>query len=174
MRGVPPRGGSPAIPELLSQAPEPMTSITIPAGLPLRGVSPALRAGASDFGKTQSHQRSFPPPTRPLRGFPRVGHKVGRTAADGASLPRCGCAIIPDGAPDLASSPRRLAGGQQYRARLWRRRLVSIVALRTAPTSAALNVVRVPERPSIPIHFLNFLILLWKPSSRSSFPGFTR
>jgi hypothetical protein len=28
-------------------------------------VSPALRAGASDFGKTQSHQRSSPPLIRP-------------------------------------------------------------------------------------------------------------
>ncbi len=31
----------------------------------LEGVSPALRAGASDFGKTQSHQRSSPPLIRP-------------------------------------------------------------------------------------------------------------
>ena len=31
----------------------------------LDGVSPALRARASDFGKTQSHQRSSPPLIRP-------------------------------------------------------------------------------------------------------------
>ena len=114
----------------------------------LEGVSPALRAGASDFGKTRSfqkmHQRSSPPPIRPLRGCPRVRRKVGRTAADGTlafaihgfgqsplrtscsraksgraalALSRsgpcagCGCAIIPDGAPDLAPSPRRIGGG---------------------------------------------------------------
>lgn len=52
-------------------------------GLALDGVSPALRAGASDFGKTQSHQRSFPPASRPLRGFPRPLHRVGRLAAHG-------------------------------------------------------------------------------------------
>nr|WP_323953504.1 hypothetical protein [Aeromonas caviae] len=26
-------------------------------------------------------------------------------------MPRCGCAIIPDGAPDLVPSPRRIGGG---------------------------------------------------------------
>ena len=39
----------------------------------LDGVSPALRAGASDFGKTQSHQRSSPPLIRPTNvGFLRL------------------------------------------------------------------------------------------------------
>lgn len=57
----------------------------------LDGVSPALRAWASDFGKTRSfqkmHQRSSPPPIRPLRGFPRVRCKVGWTAVADTSLP---------------------------------------------------------------------------------------
>ena len=42
-------------------------------GSALDGVSPALRAGASDFGKTQSHQRSSPPLIRPTDvGFLRL------------------------------------------------------------------------------------------------------
>jgi len=52
-------------------------------GTALEGISPALRAGASDFGKTQSHQKSFPPANRPLRGFPRLVQRVGRLVADG-------------------------------------------------------------------------------------------
>jgi hypothetical protein len=54
----------------------------------LEGVSPALRAWASDFGKTQSHQRSSPPLIRPTSSG-SFGSTVCPTArGDGPSMAR--------------------------------------------------------------------------------------
>ncbi len=80
-------------------------------GAALDRVSPALRAGASDFGKTQSHQRSSPRQTTRF-----AGSLVSSNGSDGAPQTAhpcagCGCAIIPDGAPDPLNSTRRFAGG---------------------------------------------------------------
>ena len=114
-------------------------------GPALEGISPPLRGLASDFGKTQSHQKSSPPANRPLRGFPRLVQRVGaerRRRHFGLRHPwlrpkpasnilvlapnrgravlalirfgpyvGCGCAIIPDGAPDPLNSTRRFTGG---------------------------------------------------------------
>ena len=81
-------------------------------GSALDGVSPALRAGASDFGKTQSHQRSSPPTSRP----PTADSLISLSGSDGTPqmvhpCTNCGCAVIPDGALDPLSSTRRLEGG---------------------------------------------------------------
>ena len=121
------------------------------------GFRPPFGLGRVTFlcvAKEKSPKERPPPPIRPLRGFPRIRCKVGRSAADGTlayaipgfgqsplrtscsraksgraalALSRsgpcagCGCAIIPDGAPDLAPSPRRIGGGNQYRTHLcWR------------------------------------------------------
>lgn len=55
-------------------------------GAALDGVSPPLRGLASDFGKTQSHQRSNPPLVRPPASG-SLGSPVCPTArADGPSL----------------------------------------------------------------------------------------
>jgi hypothetical protein len=64
----------------------------------LDGVSPPLRGLASDFGKTQSHQRSNPPLVRPpASGF--LGSPVCPTArADGPSLAqRRSLGVLPRG-----------------------------------------------------------------------------
>ncbi len=56
-------------------------------GWALDRVSPALRAGASDFGKTQSHQRSFPPAA--VHSADILGSATGPTVrADRFSLTR--------------------------------------------------------------------------------------
>ena len=88
----------------------------------LEGVSPALRAWASDFGKTQSHQRSSPPLIRPTYvGFlrlTRLSNGTRRRAVHGpAPLAR-----HPVSRPGQAGSPQRIRGGppedwQSYRFR---------------------------------------------------------
>jgi len=82
----------------------------------LDGVSPALRARASDFGKTQSHQKSSPPPSRP----PTADSLISLSGSDGTlqmvhPCTNCDCAVIPDGAPDPLSSTRQLGGGSKPR-----------------------------------------------------------
>jgi hypothetical protein len=77
----------------------------------LEGVSPALRAWASDFGKTQSHQRSSPPLIRPTYvGFlrlTRLSDGTRRRAVHGpAPLAR-----HPVSRPGQAGSPLRIRGG---------------------------------------------------------------
>lgn len=79
----------------------------------LDGVSPALRAGASDFGKTQSHQRSSPPLVRPTDvGFLRLtllSNGTRRWAVHGpAPLAR-----HPTSRPGQESSPQRIRGGSK-------------------------------------------------------------
>ena len=75
-------------------------------------VSPALRAVASDFLLAQEVTK---------KAFPRQSDRYALTLSSVArsdgpphtarSCAACGCAIIPDGAPDLAPSPRRIEGG---------------------------------------------------------------
>ena len=64
----------------------------------LDGVSPPLRGWASDFGKTQSHQRSFPPLVRPPPSG-ALGSPVCPTArADGPSMAqRRSLGVLPRG-----------------------------------------------------------------------------
>ena len=64
----------------------------------LDGVSPPLRGLASDFGKTQSHQRSNPPLVRPPASG-SLGSPVCHTArADGPSLAqRRSLGVLPRG-----------------------------------------------------------------------------
>jgi len=62
-------------------------------GAALDGVSPALRAGTSDFGKTQSHQRSSPPPSRP----PTADSLISLSGSDGT--PQMGLCPSPSMAP---------------------------------------------------------------------------
>ena len=64
----------------------------------LDGVSPPLRGLASDFGKTQSHQRSSPPLVRPPASG-SLGSPVGPTArADGPSMAqRRSLGVLPRG-----------------------------------------------------------------------------
>ncbi len=64
----------------------------------LDGVSPPLRGWASDFGKTQSHQRSSPPLVRPPASG-SLGSPVCPTArADGPSLAqRRSLGVLPRG-----------------------------------------------------------------------------
>ena len=76
----------------------------------LEGVSPALRAVASDFGKTQSHQRSSPPASRPLRGCPRLSNRSDGTRRRAFPGPPP-LARRPALRPGPVTSPRRLAGG---------------------------------------------------------------
>ncbi|VXA89037.1 conserved hypothetical protein [Aeromonas veronii] len=54
----------------------------------LEGVSPALRVGASDFGKTQSHQRSSPPLIRPTSSGSFGSPACPTARADGPSMAR--------------------------------------------------------------------------------------
>lgn len=124
---------------------------------------PALRAGASDFGKTHfllkvrpkvfspgkpsASQIPSPPSSgrtdrrtrhfglrhpwlrpKPASNIPVLAPYRGRavlTLIRSGPSAVCGCAVVHDGAPDPLNSARRHAGGQQYRSRLWRRRLVS-------------------------------------------------
>ncbi len=67
-------------------------------GAALDGVSPPLRGWASDFGKTQSHQRSSPPLVRPPASG-SLGSPVCPTArADGPSLAqRRSLGVLPRG-----------------------------------------------------------------------------
>ncbi len=56
-----------------------------------KGFRPPFGLGRVTFlcvAKEKSPIERPPPPIRPLRGFPRVRGKVGRTAADGTSLCR--------------------------------------------------------------------------------------
>ncbi len=77
----------------------------------LDGVSPALRAWASDFGKTQSHQRSSPPLIRPTDvGFLRLtlfSNGTRRWAVHGP-VP---LARLPASRPGQEGSPQRIRGG---------------------------------------------------------------
>ncbi len=82
-------------------------------GSALDGVSPALRAGASDFGKTQSHQRSSPPLIRPTDvGYLRLtllSNGTRRWAVHGpAPLAR-----HPASRPGQEASPQRIRGGSK-------------------------------------------------------------
>ncbi len=78
----------------------------------LDGVSPPLRALASDFGKTQSHQKSSPPLVRPpASGSLGSGKRSGGTTQTVHPCTACVCAVVHDGAPDLVPSPRRTTGG---------------------------------------------------------------
>ncbi|MNQ23104.1 hypothetical protein D3C85_362650 [compost metagenome] len=81
-------------------------------GAALDGVSPPLRGLASDFGKTQSHQRSSPPLVRPpASGSLGSGKRSGGTTQTVHPCTACVCAVVHDGAPDLVPSPRRTRGG---------------------------------------------------------------
>ncbi len=75
------------------------------------GVSPALRAGASDFGKTQSHQRSSPPPIRSPSASALASVIRPTARADGPSMARRHSLDIPVSRPGLMASPRRIRGG---------------------------------------------------------------
>ncbi|MNE88570.1 hypothetical protein D3C80_1858920 [compost metagenome] len=61
-------------------------------GVALDGVSPALRAGASDFGKTRFllniRPKVFSPGKPSASRIPSLLHRVGRIAAHGTSLCR--------------------------------------------------------------------------------------
>ncbi|ENY73623.1 hypothetical protein G114_01164 [Aeromonas diversa CDC 2478-85] len=76
------------------------------------GVSPALRAVASDFLLAQEvTKKAFPRQSdRCAVALDSVARSDGppHTAYPYAA---CGCAIILDAAPDLAPSPRRIEGG---------------------------------------------------------------
>ncbi|MNF33960.1 hypothetical protein D3C84_147910 [compost metagenome] len=80
-------------------------------------VSPALRAEASDFGKTQSHQRFSPPLIRPTNvGYLRLtllSNGTRRWAVHGPTP----LARRPASRPGQEDSPQRIRGDQN-RARL--------------------------------------------------------
>ena len=84
-------------------------------GSALDGVSPALRAWASDFslrGQRKVTKRKATPPSRP----PSADSLTSLSGSDGTPqmvhpCTNCGCAVIPDGAPDPLNSTRRLGGG---------------------------------------------------------------
>jgi len=81
-------------------------------GAALDGVSPPLRGLASDFGKTQSHQRSNPPLVRPpASGSLGSGKRSGGTTQTVHHCTACVCTVVHDGAPDLVPLPRRTTGG---------------------------------------------------------------
>ena len=87
----------------------------------LDGVSPALRAEASDFGKTQSHQRSSPPLVRPPASG-SLGSPVCPTArADGPSMAqRRSLGVLPRGLDKRAHLGEQQGAktNPQYRGRL--------------------------------------------------------
>ena len=84
----------------------------------------ALGSGARSAGTTQT--ALWPSPSMASAKV-RFEHPCSRAKSGRAMLALarfcpcagCVCAIIPDGAPDLAPSPRRIGGGSQYRAYSW-------------------------------------------------------